>query len=73
MLVCIPDEVDMYSALSCLPRHIKSPTFPLHYGDNAKVKTQNICPAIHRPAQGLGAAVTGQQLQMTALPVFPSW
>ena len=25
-----------------------------HYGDNAKVETQRICPAIPRPAQGLG-------------------
>ena len=32
-----------YIAMQCLPRYIKSPTFPLHYGDNAKVSPP--CPA----------------------------
>ena len=47
-----------YIALTCLPRFIKYLTFPPHYGNNAKVKTQQICPAIPHLAQGLRAVIT---------------
>ena len=35
----------------------KTPTFPLHYGDNRKVKSLHICHAIPTLLRGLGEAV----------------
>ena len=35
----------------------QKPTFPTHYGDNVKVKSQHICKAIPALLRGLGEAV----------------
>ena len=35
----------------------QTPTFPPHYGDNVKVKSQHICQAIPALLRGLGEAV----------------
>ena len=35
----------------------QTPTFPSHYGDNVKVKSQHICQAIPALLRGLGEAV----------------
>ena len=35
----------------------QTPTFPLHYGDNVKVKSQYICQAISALLRGLGEVV----------------
>ena len=35
----------------------QTPTFPPHYGDNVKVKSQHICQAIPAPLRGLCEAV----------------
>ena len=35
----------------------QTPTFPLHYGDNVKVKPQHICQAIPALLRGLAETV----------------
>ena len=50
----LPKSIMFYIALPSLPRYIiESPTFPLHYVDNAKVKTWHL-PCYPPPCTGTG-------------------
>ena len=50
-----PQSVIYYTAMFAYA--FQTPTFPPHYGDNVKVKSQHICQAIPALLRGLCEAV----------------